>query len=199
MGKPISIGQSHNLVSILVNNVDWSRIDGEIAQRIINDPRRAGVEFTRFIQNGARVHIVGNHVINCSADPFIPEDLSPEGLSVEEHRRAGDFVWDPKKVLLYLSKIQKKGKVIEGNKLRKELSEKPVLNANVLDYLLAHPELIPEEWKRKQVFFWGTIYRTSAGHLFVRHLEYDGERWSWGCGWLGGTWSDGVAAISVDA
>jgi len=39
------------------------------------------------------------------------------------------------------------------------------MNANVLDYLLAHPELIPEDWKNKYVFFWGTIYRYSSGGL----------------------------------
>ena len=37
----------------------------------------------------------------------------------------------------------------------------PVLNSNVLDYLLANPHYIPEEWKAPtfgMVFFWGTIY-----------------------------------------
>jgi hypothetical protein len=50
MSKPISIGQSHNLMSVLANNVDWSQIDGEAAQRIINDPRCAGRNFVEFLR-----------------------------------------------------------------------------------------------------------------------------------------------------
>ncbi|MDP2703628.1 MAG: hypothetical protein Q8P01_00105 [bacterium] len=80
------------------------------------------------------------HVINCDADPFVPD-----GWKVEEHQKGGLFKWDPAQVLLYLSELQRKGGAIKkGNELWKELAGKPVLNANVLDYLLAHPHLIPE-------------------------------------------------------
>jgi hypothetical protein len=102
------------------------------------------------------------HFINCDADPFIPG-----GWKVEEHKKGGQLKWDPKKVSLYLPKRQQNGKVIGGNELREELKDQPVLNANVLDYLLANPHLIPEEWKNKYVFFWGTIYRDSHGNLYV--------------------------------
>jgi hypothetical protein len=77
-----------------------------------------------------------------------------------------------------------------GNKLRKELASKLVLNANVLDYLLAHTELIPEEWKGKYVFFWGTIYLYSGGRLYVRCLYWRGDRWNWDCFWLGDVFRD---------
>lgn len=63
-----------------------------------------------------------------------------------------------------------------------------MLNANVLEYLLAHPDLIPEEWKGKAVFFWGTIYRDSDGGLYVRYLYWSGVRWSWVCNWLARDW-----------
>lgn len=116
------------------------------------------------------------HLINCEADPFIPE-----GWSVEKHRRGGLFKFDdPAKISFYLSKKQKKGDYSVGNDLRKELKNMPVLNANVLDYLLAHPELIPESWKGKAIFFWGTIYRYSSGSLCVRCLSWFGSKWSWG-------------------
>ena len=58
------------------------------------------------------------------------------------------------------------------------------MNANVLDYLLAHPELIPEDWKNKYVFFWGTIYRYSSGGLCVRYLCWNGSKWRWDGNWL---------------
>src|SRR4051812_5109537 len=82
------------------------------------------------------------HVIDLDANPFVPNNWK-----VEEHKKGGQFKWNPASIRFHLSPNQQNGKVIEGNKLRKELANEPVLNANILDYLLAHPELIPEEWK----------------------------------------------------
>jgi len=74
-----------------------------------------------------------------------------------------------------------------------------VYNANLLDYLLAHPELIPDSWKGKAVFFWGKIYRVSSGRLYVRYLFFHGhgERWSWSYHWLDYDFdSDSPAAVA---
>ena len=68
---------------------------------------------------------------------------------------------------LHLDKGQQNGKWIVGNALRKVLAGKPVLNANVLDYLLANSHLIPEEWKGKATFFWGRS-TGPEGNLYVR-------------------------------
>jgi hypothetical protein len=110
----------------------------------------------------AEVKLV-ERVIDLDADPF-----APNNWKVEKHQHGGSFKWDPKQVQFYLSEPQRKEKSIEGNKLHKELEGKPVFNANLLDYLLAHPNLIPEEWKQDEkgrtryIFFWGTIYRGSG-------------------------------------
>ena len=130
------------------------------------------------VLNGKAEISYPEHLIDCDSAPFIPN-----GWSVEEHKKGGFFKFDPAKISLYLSKKQKKGS-IGGHDLRKELSDKPVMNANVLDYLLAHPELIPEEWKGKYIFFWGTIYRRSVGSLCVRFLYWHGSKWYWSCLWL---------------
>lgn len=79
--------------------------------------------------------------IDGDADPFVPNDLS-----VVEHKKCGQLKFDPATILLYLSEEQKKEGII-GHDLRNELEGKSVMNANVLDYLLVHPELIPEGWK----------------------------------------------------
>ncbi|MDI3496082.1 MAG: hypothetical protein PWQ35_103 [Patescibacteria group bacterium] len=115
------------------------------------------------------------HLIDCNANPS-----TPAGWLFEEHKRNGLFEFDPAKVFLYLSEKQKKG-TISGYDLRKELRNKPVMNANVLDYLLAHIELIPEEWKGKFVYFWGTIYRYSIDSLYVRCLLWDSYNLEWRC------------------
>jgi len=146
-----------------------------------------------------RAVILGNaeikritHVIDCSAAPFVPK-----GWTVEEHKKGGSFTLGPAKVELFLADGQKTG-TVKGNELRKELEDKGVLNANVLDYLLAHPDLIPVEWKGKAVFFWGTIYRSGGGDLCVRSLYWHGFRWHWDYYWLGGDWSGiGPAAVSA--
>ena len=116
---------------------------------------------------------------------------------MEQHQQGDSFTWDPAQVQFYLSELQRKEKGIEGNELRKELKNKPVLNANVLDYLLAHPYLIPEEWKgrTRYIFFWGTIYRGSRG-VHVRYLELNDGRLSWSSSWIGSDWHvDSPAAL----
>ena len=125
------------------------------------------------------------HIINLAKKPFCPN-----GFKIEEHIKGEkNFEWDASKVELFVSKKQKNG-YQKGTELRKEI--KNPFNANLLDYLLAHPELIPEEWKDKVVCFWGTIYRDSDGYFCVRCLYWDGESWGRYYGWLHGDF-DGVS------
>ncbi len=124
------------------------------------------------LRGHAKIETV-SHLINCDAAPMIPD-----GWEVEEHKKGGQLAFDVSKVSFYLSRRQTEGeKSIVGDDLHEELQDKPVLNANVLDYLLAHPELIPDAWKGKYLFFWGTIYRDSAGNRYVRCLGWSDGRW----------------------
>ncbi len=144
----------------------------------------------RFLRGDAEV-VIKNHIIDCDANPFIPDGWKvPKGY----HIKGGQRRWNPDEVSLYLSDKQKDGNWIKGNKFREELKGKPVLNANVLDYLLANPQLIPEKWKNKSVSFWGTIYRYSDDDLYVRYLIWNGDRWSWDSSWLNSVWLDDVPA-----
>jgi hypothetical protein len=123
--------------------------------------------------------------VDLEADPFVPD-----GWEVVEHQKGGQIEWDPTKVFLYLSPNQQDGKVIKGELLRAELTGKPVFNVNMLDFLLANPTLIPDSWKGKAVFFWGTIYRSSDGNLCVRYLYWHVGRWNWDDYWLELGWYD---------
>ncbi len=138
------------------------------------------------------------HAINCDIAPYIPNgwsvlpDTDNEPAKCQlPNRVKGIFTWDPTKVTLHLSKRQKGDKRITGNDLRKELAKKPVLNANVLDWLLKpkNQHLIPEEWKGKAVFFWGTVYRHSDGNLYVRYLYWNDGKWFWSHYWLEHDWN----------
>lgn len=148
-----------------------------------------GLATLRAVLNGTAQIVVTKHVIDCDADPFVPENWK-----VEEHQKGGKFEWDPSQIELYLDKGQLGGNSIVGNKLRQKMSSKKIMNACVLDFLLAHPELIPEEWKSRAVFFWGTIYRESDGNLYVRYLCWDGGGWSCYYGWLVSGFNDDCPA-----
>jgi hypothetical protein len=168
------------------DNSDLKRLsEGDLLARLLPVVRGLG-----------EVKIV-KHMIDLDKDPLIPW----EGATVEEHRKGGQFEWNPKKVQLFLSKNQLNGKTIEGHKLRKELAKDPVFNANLLDYLLEHPELIPDDWKldanndTRYIYFWGTIFRGSGGALCVRYLYFDGGRWQADFDYLDDCWlSIGPAA-----
>ncbi len=143
------------------------------------------------------------YIIDCDATPFVPD-----GWGVEEHRKSdnsnGLFGWDAGKIELYLDYDQQGGRYVEGRGLRKRLTARPVLNANVLDYLLKNPQLIPESWKNDErgntryIFFWGTIYRRFDGNLFVRYLYWFGGWWRWDAYWLDRGWGgNDPAALRV--
>ncbi|OHA26678.1 MAG: hypothetical protein A3D56_02640 [Candidatus Taylorbacteria bacterium RIFCSPHIGHO2_02_FULL_45_35] len=129
--------------------------------------------------------------IDCDTPVFIPDgwEVLPEAEQLP-NRVKGKFAWNPKEVTLHLANGQKNGKWIEGNKLRKELVKQPVYTAHLLDYLLVteNQHLIPEEWKGKWIFFWGTIYRGRYGNLYVRCLYWCGGRWFWSYYWLDDVW-----------
>jgi len=133
-----------------------------------------------------------------------------DGAEIEKHigsgwipveKRADGLYMDGRKVVLYLSKRQQKGKWIKGYELRDELTGKLLLNANVLDALYENTHLIPEDWKRDEngnihyIFFWGTVYRLAGGDLCVRALCFDVGAWYRLCRWLDGGWGSGCPAV----
>lgn len=134
------------------------------------------------------------HLIDTDAAPFRRPDWF-----VEKHIGRGLWRWNPDSIELFLSKKQKEKYQI-GHELREiieSLTGKMVLNANVLDYLLDHSGLIPESWKGKEIFFWGTIYRDHHSKLYVRCLRWYDSEWRWHYYWLlnGGFNSDCPAAL----
>jgi hypothetical protein len=48
MGKP-SIGQTHQVMSIFSNNIDWTKTDSELLQQFVDDPKWAGRMFFDFV------------------------------------------------------------------------------------------------------------------------------------------------------
>ena len=165
--KKVSFNNDIDLVSVLLKEIQQSVIDGLINYDII----------LPLLKSFNDSFSSGENLIDCDADPFIPD-----GWKIEEHKKSGLLKFDPLKISLYQSRKQKQESVT-GNSLKKTLVNKP-MNANVLDYLLTYPELIPDswkpnDWKGKHIFFWGTIYRHSDGRLCVRYLYWNSTRWGW--------------------
>lgn len=104
-----------------------------------------------------------------------------------------ELEFDLEKVELYQSKKQQTSKGIHGFDLERELyklrERTIILNACVLDYLLDHQEIIPEEWKGKNIHFFLTVYREIEhdedyetelkNTLFVRCLKWDESYSRW--------------------
>lgn len=110
-----------------------------------------------------------SRVIDTNRTPFVPP-----GWEVVEHKKDGLFLCEPKAIELHYSQWQlqqqRNRSLFTGYELREKIADKPLLNACVLDFLLAHPDQVPAEWKGKDVYFWGTIYKRMSGLLAVRCL-----------------------------
>lgn len=115
------------------------------------------------------------HVIDLNG-VFTPKELKENGWRVVHRIGNGRMVLDVGKIILHRENTRvRQGawnpscggwNMIHVFKEKIFQREVTVLNECVLEYLLAHPELIPENWKDKRVSFWGTIY------LFHTHRHY---------------------------
>lgn len=114
------------------------------------------------------------------------KSLKGYNWTIEYNNSLGEI--DLSKIKLHLEPEQKNG-YTEGEVLAERFKNNG-LNANVLDYLLANPRAIPDDWKvdengkTRYIFFWGTIYRVSVGNLYVRCLCWGNGAWDWGGNWL---------------
>ena len=131
-------------------------------------------------------HTTSLNLYDEELDTTIDLDINPrpyKNWKIKEHKKGGPFKWDPAKVDLFLHDEQRVGG-ITGKKLRKKIAHIETFNINLLDYLLANPSLIPDDWKEDEkgetrfIFFWGTVYfRPSDGGLYVRCLHFNVDRW----------------------
>lgn len=111
--------------------------------------------------------------IDCDADPCVPL-----GLRLQRHQKQGTVTWNASRVSLWLVDQQLVHETwTKGRVIQQELLGKNVLNANVLDFLLARQHYIPSEWKGggniRGLFFWGTIYLTEENEPFVRCMVWE--------------------------
>lgn len=196
MSKSVSIDQSHSVIQALANNVDWSVLDGDILQQIIEKPKKSGREFTMFLKNGAKNTTYGiSNIINIDRSvPFDPND--PESLfgvdggrsiSAQDRRSIALTKIDLAKVIL-VSTLEKGEKRIIGEERLKRLKKKADyirLDAGIFEALWENQTLIPEKWKEKtngettEIVFDGTIILDNVGNRHSLSLGWYEVGWGW--------------------
>ncbi len=139
--------------------------------------------------------IIAPAIIECDALPIqMPQGSSK--YSIRKHRKIGTILWDPSKI-----KFLTKKEILGGDScsaqparlLMEKRTRRRFLNATVLEYLLAHPHLIPEDWfGRDPIKFIGTEYEDPefpSGHIRTLYCGKGKAGTSSGCWdsnyWLG--------------
>ncbi len=106
--------------------------------------------------------------LDTSVEPSVPS-----GMQVDYHsQELGVIDCNCINATLYTNPAQQNHlELINGNALEQELRGFQLLNATILDHLLKNTHLIPEEWKKYAVTFWGTIYRRKGDFSHARHVR----------------------------
>ncbi len=177
--------------------LDW--ITGEGEQAFRNILYMLTDEYNKYKKKLLVMGLV-EHVIDFDAVPTIRicfrlADVSDQIASrVRGKKKLSDL-----KLNLYLDDFQAGGGFLEGYDLKTKLEGQKVLGAQLLDFYLEHPDLIPKDWNKKlRISFWGTIYRGADSHLYVRCLCWNGMGWDseydrLNCAWF----PDSPAAVSA--
>lgn len=159
--------------------LDYLMVLWDVVERFSGKNRELWLERMRkFLRGG--YDMSNEHVVDC--------DVMPEILfrkDKDEHRKMGKMLLEKRNGKLYANGREVIRHLLENQQERKgyksyqEMSQKTVLNLCILDYLLKHPELIPEEWKKGETYFLGTIFRDSNGFRSVAYLTWYGSTWGW--------------------
>ncbi|MES2953315.1 MAG: hypothetical protein V4674_02045 [Patescibacteria group bacterium] len=133
--------------------------------------------------------------VDLSASPSLYSSLAV----VQEHEVGPQhWEWDPGNTELYVHQYQRKGWALNTVELRKELAGRKTLNACLIDFLLAHPHLIPPEWESWHVLFLGTTYRDVMFDVSrIRYLYRKGTDWKGGDVKVGDHLNDRYRALLV--
>ena len=125
------------------------------------------------------------NIVDLDADAWVPSTWTCD--QEKDHKRGGQFTWDPSRVKLHLFEGQKNGSTMTRDRLKAELRDIPVCNSNMLLFLFRNQHLIPEEFKGKRIFFWGTIYHDKIKQdvFYVTYLFWHEQKkgWLWGYVW----------------
>lgn len=144
---------------------------------------------------------VVQHIIDLDKDPLIPtSDFTT--VTVERHLRGGQFLWDPTKVsILPIKNSLKYKNDLPIEIYIRECVDDSFFNANLFDYLLQNPEIIPEDWKLNScgqpslLPFWGTIYLYKNFGRCIRSFYFLNGLWHPELYWVHGNTPPDAAVV----
>lgn len=122
----------------------------------------------------------------------LSKPVLPEWATLQYDNCVTSF--DPSTLSIHLEPEQQNS-YVRGNVLRQRLSNEQSANLATFQYLKDHLELLPDGWKDKCMFGWGTIVRDRHGDLRVPYLIEDDGRVELGWLWLGHGWDVDVPAL----
>ncbi len=202
MGKSISIDQSHAIIAALATNVDWGRLNGNLLQeQILKNPKEAGEHFNRFLENGARMLLVGDFKI--ATKPFDISFISKNWKIVlkEEDKRSVELTEVDFSKVKFISCLKEKESSIKGEeKLHRFKQTKDIrLGATVFmglweDYQANSKNSVLERLYQAGTIkgyldFFGTVFLNPNGNRSVLYFARVGDgSWGWGVDWLECDW-----------
>ena len=140
-------------------------------------------------------------IIDLDSSPYLQDSWN---MIIEQHLEQGQLKINSNEIFTLLSEKSTRA-IINGSFVQKGSVGWNGLNANFLDYLLAHPELIPTKDLAvrssgfRDVYFWGTIYRHKVDNgLWVRVLIDCAGRATWRWGYITKDWGKEVPASLSD-
>ena len=174
----LGVGQAHEF-EIAARLAGWT--NAEFA-RMTQDAKKLK-QVLAVIRGTAEIKSI-THLIDLNADPFIPCGLTIRREDQLKEVTCGQLAFSADTLALFLTKTQMV-RAVSGHDILKEIEGQPALNANALDFLLEHQELIPKELKGMKIFFWGTIFYSNQAEVrVVRYLYWNGLCWNAGAGTL---------------
>ncbi len=189
MGRAIEIGQSLNLLSVLANNTDWSSLDSDAIQRVINQPRLAGEQFTAFLRSGGRMSAGDQTLLRVLKGKFKLSEFLHEDQDIVDEEN------DPRcheVSILDIHQIRLDDMRREGDRIyvdgmerfrRAKTSGYTRLNGDAFLALWNVRHVLPDSWKEKvrgtpkQILFDGTVIAGLHGRWYVQGMAWHYNEW----------------------
>lgn len=201
MGKPATVGQAYNLLSVIANNTDWESVGTEVLQDMINNPVETGRNFNSFLKNRGRMVVSGFKIATM---PFnLKEFLGKDWQEAEEERdeRAASFKELDLAKTRSISCLKKDERSIKGEEVLRRLKERKDIRLGANLFMALWQDYQNQSNKNNSIlergvikdylYFFGNIFSDPNGDRYVLYLyRRGGSDWRWSVGWLGGDWLD---------
>ncbi|MDP2910418.1 MAG: hypothetical protein Q8N58_01365 [bacterium] len=201
MGKPATIGQAYNLLSVFANNTDWGLLSSEAIQDIINNPVETGKHFANFLKNGARMPLIGDFKIATAPFDFSFDGKGWKTIPEEEDERSAKLTEVDFAKVKFVSCLHEGENSIKGEEKLRRLKEAsdirlsaPVFMGLWQDYQSKKENSVLERLYQAGAIkghldFFGTILLDPDGDRCVLRLYRRGDgRWSWNVCWFKNGW-----------